>query len=153
MAGFLKTLQSVEDRSLSEFLQKQNTWPFNRFASIYTVLNAIIQRSSRANLSRTPPRRLLILAARLQSAGSLLLPKQLHANLQCEMSIRLLISQEESPLLHPKVEEVILSSTVSDLLPSFLVLHPDRSTTQKPLPSGRTASSSSFQPPFPRLAP
>lgn len=86
--------------------------------------------ANQVNLSHTPPRRLLILTVRLQSAGSLLLPKQLHANLQCEMSIRLLISQEESPLLHPKVEEVILSSTVSDLLPSFLMLHPDRSTTR-----------------------
>ena len=38
------------------------------------------------------PNHLLLLAARPQSAGSLLLPKQLHTNLQREMSIRLLIS-------------------------------------------------------------
>lgn len=42
-------------------------------------------------------------------------PKQLHANLQCEMSIRLLISEEGSPLIRPKVVEVILSQTFSDL--------------------------------------
>lgn len=65
------------------------------------------------------PKHLLILTARLQSQGSLLLPTQLHANLQCEMSIRILISQEESRLLHPKVVEVILSDRVSDLQPLF----------------------------------
>lgn len=46
-----------------------------------------------------------------QPRGSLPLPKQLHANLQCEMSIRLLISVEGSPLIHPKAVEVILSQS------------------------------------------
>lgn len=60
---------------------------------------------------------LLVLPAEQQRAGRLLLPKQLHANLQREMSIRLLISEEGAPLIHPKVVEVILSQSFLTFCP------------------------------------
>lgn len=48
--------------------KKQNTCLFNQFTSIFTVLNAIIQLCSRANLSHTRPQIVPpVLAARLQA--------------------------------------------------------------------------------------
>lgn len=105
----------------------KNTWLLNKPAFIFTVLNCIIHLRIRAHLGLTRQNGLPVW---LQSGGSLLLPKQLHTNLQCEMRIRRLISQEESVLLHPKVVEVVLS--LSDLecpfptLPSHWSTKPDR---------------------------
>ena len=107
-----------------------------KFFLIFTLLNAIIQPCNQASLSHVHPNHLLIPTVRLQSAGSLLLPKQLHANRQCEMSVGLLISLEETPIPHHKVEEVI-SCRVFDLVIPF---HHCPTT----LPSRSTACSSSL---------
>lgn len=50
------------------------------------------------SLSQSNPHHLLVPTVRLQSSGCLLLPKQLHTNLECEMSIVAFnLSARESP--------------------------------------------------------
>lgn len=136
---------------------KQNTCLFKQFTSIFTVLNAIIQLCSRANLSHTRPQIVPPSSQRgCRRAGSLLLPKQLHANLQCEMSIRLfnLIGRESPTSPQSNWSYIISQSFLTFSLQPPCTLQPQRSAPHlsRP-PSAEAASSSSFQPPFSRLAP
>lgn len=97
--------------SYSDFRSMPANLLLSHLAAISRVLNAIIQPCKRANQSHTRTKSPRRLHSRAAACSSLPLPKQLHANLQCEMSIRLLISVEGSPLIHPKAVEVILSQS------------------------------------------
>ena len=123
--------------------KKQNTCLFNQFTSIFTVLNAIIQLCSRANLSHTRPQIVPPSSQRgCRRAGSLLLPKQLHANLQCEMSIRLfnLIGRESPTSPQSSWSYIISQSFLTFSLQSPCSFQPCRSATPHLSPSIRGGS-------------
>lgn len=117
ITALFKTVRSGWDSSYPDFRRTPANLLLSHLAVIFRVLNAIIQPCKRANQSHTRTKSPCCHHSRAAACGSLPPPKQLHANLQCEMSIRLLISVEGSPLIHPKAVEVILSQSFWPFVP------------------------------------